>query len=83
MRNTNDTPAHGVRWSRVAFLLCLGAVVGVIGFFLITSHAGHTMASLPWLLLAGLMLLCLLMHRGHGGHSHGDGGGRKEDDHAR
>ncbi len=38
------------------------------GYFLITEHAAHTIAWLPWLIILVCPLMHLFMHGGHGGH---------------
>jgi hypothetical protein len=41
--------------------------LAALGLYLFITHAGHTVAALPYLLL----LACPLMHLfGHGGHGH-------------
>lgn len=47
----------------------------IAGFFLVTEHAAHTIAFLPWLLLLACPLMHIFMHRGHGhgGHRHDHG----------
>ncbi|HXH04352.1 MAG TPA: DUF2933 domain-containing protein [Candidatus Competibacteraceae bacterium] len=44
--------------------------LAIAGFFLITEHRAHLLGWLPFLLLLACPLLHLLMHGGHGGHTH-------------
>lgn len=54
-------------WHGRGTLVLLG-FLAVAGYFLVTEHAAHTIAVLPWLFL----LACPLMHMFHHGH-HGQG----------
>ncbi|TRZ99044.1 MAG: DUF2933 domain-containing protein [Rhodocyclaceae bacterium] len=47
--------------------LVLGAAAA---YFLLTEHLAHSVAVLPYLLLAACPLMHLFMHHGHGGHGH-------------
>lgn len=59
------------RWVLLGFL-------AIAGFYLITEHRAHLVASLSWLPVA-FLLLCPLLHMGmHGGHGHAGHGGRSE-----
>jgi hypothetical protein len=49
-------------------MVVLGAVAG---YFLLTEHRAHVFSALPFLLLAGCLLMHVFMHGGYGGHSHG------------
>ena len=53
------------------------AAVVIIGvFYLISEHAAHALAALPYLLLLLCPLMHLFMHRGgHGGGHNGSHGG--------
>ena len=51
--------------------LVLLGFLAVGGYFLWTEHQAHTIAALPWLLLAGCLVMHLFMHGGHGGHGGG------------
>lgn len=46
------------------------ALLGVIGYYVITEHSAHLFAALPLLILAACPLMHLF-HGGHGGHHHG------------
>jgi hypothetical protein len=66
----HDTPP-GFLGSRYAIgYLVIGAVAA---YFLLTEHLAHTIAVLPYLLLAACPLMHLFMHHGHGGHGHPHG----------
>ncbi len=41
--------------------------LGILLFFLLTEHRAHLFGALPWLLLAGCVLLHRFMHGPHGG----------------
>ena len=51
--------------------LVLLGFLAVGGYFLWTEHQAHTVAALPWLLLASCLVMHLFMHGGHGGHGGG------------
>lgn len=55
----------------------VSAAVVIIGvFYLISEHAAHALAALPYLLLLLCPLMHLFMHRGgHGGGHNGSHGG--------
>lgn len=55
------------RWLNRSNLPLLG-FLAIAGVLLLTEHRAHTIAALPWVLLA----LCLVLHFfGHGGHGRG------------
>ena len=59
--------------------LALLGFLGIAGYFLWTEHEAHVFAALPFVLVAGCLVMHLFMHRGHGGHGDSDGG--KDDGH--
>lgn len=50
--------------------LCL--FLAIAAFFLWTEHRAHLLGILPYLILLACPLIHMFMHRGHGGHGHGD-----------
>jgi len=64
----NDLPSF---WRSPAGI-CLGIVILVGGFYLLTEHTAHVFGALPYLLLLACPLMHVFMHHGHrhGGHSH-------------
>ncbi len=68
-----DRPAP----SRLRTGVALTGFLLLAGYFLWTEHRDHVIVALPylpWLLLLACPLLHFFLHRGHGGHRHGDGG---------
>lgn len=52
--------------------ICLGVVLLVGGFYLLTEHTAHVFGALPYLLLLACPLMHMFMHHGHhGGRPHG------------
>jgi hypothetical protein len=41
--------------------------MAAIAYFLVTEHLAHTIAVLPWAILALCPFMHFFMHRGHGG----------------
>ena len=58
--------------------LVLLGFLAVGGYFLWIEHQAHTIAAVPWLLVAGVLVMHLFMHGGHGGQG-GHGGGTDGD----
>lgn len=54
--------------SGTALLVFLGAAA----VFLWSEHRAHLLGALPYLLLLLCAVMHFFMHRGHGGHGHGD-----------
>lgn len=54
------------------------AIVAYGGYYAWTRHQVHVVEALPYLLLAGCLVMHLFMHRGHG-HSHGEKHGHDDD----
>jgi hypothetical protein len=54
--------------------LVLAGFLVVAGFFLWSEHQAHVIAALPWVLVAGCLVMHLFMHGGRGGHGGHDGG---------
>jgi len=50
-------------------------LIGIAAYYLLAEHQAHVFAALPWLILLLCPLMHVFMHRGHGGHGHGKGGG--------
>ena len=78
----NDKPAasgnHNMSqptpsWWRNPTKLPFVVFLAVAGYFLWTEHQAHVIASLPWLLLLGCVVMHLFMHGGHGGHDGSSG----------
>ncbi|MGE5306646.1 MAG: DUF2933 domain-containing protein [Alphaproteobacteria bacterium] len=61
----------------------LAAFLAVAAIYLITEHAGHALAALPYLLFLLCPLMHVFMHRGGhgGGHSGSHGGPPSEGTH--
>jgi len=55
----------------------LGVFLAIAAYFLWTEHQAHVIAFLPWLLIAGCLVMHAFMHRGHG---HGSGGHSGDDE---
>ncbi len=47
-------------------------LIGAALYFLLVEHGVHTLPYLPYLIILLCPLMHLFMHKGHGGHSHGD-----------
>lgn len=79
MSDTSQRPGlRGFLTSRAGLVLL--AFLAVAGYFLWAEHRAHLIASLPWLLLGGCVLMHLFMHHGHAGHGgHGGKGGSVDD----
>lgn len=69
MSNTQPTKKPGS--SALTLGLCLFFVIAA--FFLWTEHRAHLFGILPYLILLACPLIHLFMHRGQGGHGHGNG----------
>ncbi len=48
------------------------ALIGAVSYFLLIEHRQHVFQFLPYLILLLCPLMHVFMHRGHGGHAHGD-----------
>jgi peptidoglycan/LPS O-acetylase OafA/YrhL len=60
---------HEQPWWRTPLGIVTCGFLIVAGFFLLTEHTAHVFGLLPYLLLAGCLLMHLFMHHGHrGGH---------------
>ncbi len=46
--------------------------LAVAGYFLWVEHQAHLFAFLPWLLVAGCLVMHLFMHHGHDSHHNSD-----------
>jgi hypothetical protein len=58
-------------WKSKAALVAAGfLLIGL--FFLLSEHRAHVFGILPFLLILACPLMHIFMHRGHGGHGHGD-----------
>ena len=57
--------------ARSTVLVVAACVVAALGFFLFTEHRAHLFGALPFLLVLLCPLMHLIMHHGHGGHTHG------------
>jgi len=66
-------------WWRNRSNLALVAFLGIGGYFLWTEHQAHVIATLPWVLIIGCVVMHLFMHggHGHGGSGHDDNNGDK------
>lgn len=53
--------------------VALVAVFGIVLFYLFVDHKYHLFESIPYVLIAAM----LLMHVGHGSHSHGGSHNKK------
>ena len=48
------------------------ALIGAALYFIFVEHGAHVLAYLPYMIILLCPLMHLFMHKGHGGHSHGD-----------
>jgi multisubunit Na+/H+ antiporter MnhG subunit len=62
-------------WWRNPPNLALAVFLAIGGYFLWTEHEAHVIAALPWVLIAGCLVMHLFMH---GSHSHGARGRRHD-----
>ena len=73
-------------WWRDRTKLPFAVFLAIGGYFLWAEHQAHVIEFLPWLLVAGCLVMHLFMHGGHGhGGGHSQGGdreskGRPDDD---
>lgn len=68
---SNRTSGNSVTRSGARTLgICI--FLAVAGLLLWQEHRAHIAGLLPYLLIAACPIVHLLMHRGHGGHSHTD-----------
>jgi hypothetical protein len=64
-------PSQSGAWSRISLTTtAICVLLAVAGVLLWRDHRAHAFALLPYLLIAACPIMHLLMHRGHGGHSH-------------
>jgi hypothetical protein len=56
-----------ITWSKIA----IGVLAAGAALYLLAGHEAHALVVLPYLLLLACPLMHLMMHRGHGGASHG------------
>jgi len=85
----DNTSGEHAPWYRNRITLGLVGFLAVAGYFLISEHQAHFIASLPYLLLLACPLMHVFMHGGHGNHhGHENRGGEtrqkaaKENHHA-
>lgn len=64
-----NTPRY---WSSLHGLATL-TLIGAALYFLLVEHGAHTLPYLPYLVIFLCPLMHLFMHKGHGGHNHGEG----------
>ena len=70
-REPSRSKWSGLVRSPLSWVATIG--LGFVGLYLLVTHTGHVLETLPYLLLLACPLIHLFMHRGHGrngGHGH-------------
>ena len=72
---SNEPTAEAPRWYRTRAGRILLVALSLGGVYLLAEHGSHTLAYLPWLLLAACPLMHVFMHGSMGSHGNHRGEG--------